>query len=390
MIGDILACPKCGSMVQIVPPVDWKRSSSAETAPIALVLAPASPAPTPTKAAASVPPALPPRPTAQPAPFAESAVASNAMVAAAPTSRAAAAGAIWTAALARVKQDWLLLSGGLGGGVLLGTAIWFAVGSQAPPVQVVADATPRSAATPLAGNIAEPSDPAAPPKTEQSAPAAVEPTATEPRSSSAPPLVVEPNEEPTAEKPAASASVSSDDPEQPVAEPTAVARPVDAKAPSGPAIKLDPVPATKPDAADADSEPDPRSAADGDAPAEADPMPRDATLANRESAGLSRRLLSPAEIDARLSRMLTTVDFTKVPLAQFAQFIGDFTGLSVVIDQAALEKVGKSRRTPLTVKLADVSASDALRKAVTPLGLSCAVREGNIVITAAKDRRDSK
>ncbi len=305
------------------------------------------------------------------------------MAATAPASRAAVARAIWAASVARVKQDGLLLSGGLGGGVLLGTAIWLAIGAQAPPVQIVADTTPRSTATLPAGNAAWPSDPAALPKTEQHAPDAVEPASTELPSSSTPPASVESDEEPTADEPTQPVSASSDEPEQ------AVANSADARSPSGPAIKLDPLPPSRPDAADTDPELDPRSAADGNPPAEADPMPREASLANHESAGLSRRLLSPAEIDARLSRVMTTVDFTKVPLAQFAQFIGDFTGLSVVIDQAALEKIGKSRRTPVTVKLAGATASDALRKAVTPLGLSCAVREGNIVITAAQDRHDS-
>jgi hypothetical protein len=311
------------------------------------------------------------------------------MAATAPASRAAASSAIWAASVARVKQDWLLLSGGLGGGVLLGTAIWLAIGAQAPPVQIVAEATLRSTATLPAENAAGPSDPAAPPTTQQPAPAAVEPASTKLSSSSTPPASVEPGEEPTADEPTQPVLASSDEPEQAVAESTAVAGSADARSPSGPAIKLDPLPPSRPDAADTDPELDPRSAADGDPPAEADPMPREASLANHESAGLSRRLLSPPEIEARLSRVMTTVDFRKVPLAQFAQFIGDFTGLSVVIDQAALEKIGKSRRTPVTVKLAGATASDALRKAVTPLGLSCAVREGNIVITAATDRHDS-
>ena len=40
VIGDILACPKCGSMVQVVPPVGWKRSAEGRALAEPLVSAP--------------------------------------------------------------------------------------------------------------------------------------------------------------------------------------------------------------------------------------------------------------------------------------------------------------------------------------------------------------
>src|SRR5262249_5247527 len=96
VIGDILACPKCGSMVQVVPPVDWKSAGETaiaaqpSTMPATLAGATASiPSPRVTLAA---PPELPRRTAATATlPIASSTEIAASQPVVAPSRRAAAA-----------------------------------------------------------------------------------------------------------------------------------------------------------------------------------------------------------------------------------------------------------------------------------------------------------
>ena len=47
---------------------------------------------------------------------------------------------------------------------------------------------------------------------------------------------------------------------------------------------------------------------------------------------------------AGLLKALPTVEFAKVPLAQFVEFIGDFTNLPITIDERALRAIGKGHQ----------------------------------------------
>ena len=161
----------------------------------------------------------------------------------------------------------------------------------------------------------------------------------------------------------------------------------------GPTIKLDPAPTAPGDATPREADPPPTAVQADEVSGEAadDPSePFEAPAANDESAGLARRVLSAEEIDERLSQALPRVDFDKVPLARFVDFIGDFTSLPIVIDDDALAKIGKGRQNLVTIKLVDTTAGEALRTAVSKLGLTCAVREGKVVVTAAGKPRPAK
>ncbi len=108
----------------------------------------------------------------------------------------------------------------------------------------------------------------------------------------------------------------------------------------------------------------------------------DAEIPAAESPGKPSPL-SRDEINERLSISLAQVEFAGVPLAQFAAFIADVSGVPVTLDEAALTKAGKGRRTPITVKLTETTAGEALRAAVKRAGLSVAIRDGRIVVTRA-------
>jgi hypothetical protein len=94
--------------------------------------------------------------------------------------------------------------------------------------------------------------------------------------------------------------------------------------------------------------------------------------------------LNAAEIEKRLTVPLERVEFARVPLAQFAAFIGDVSGVPVVLDDAALVHVGKTRKTPIDVKLSGTTAAAALRAVSQHAGLSYSIEDGRILITAAK------
>lgn len=464
-IGDIVACPKCGSMVQIVPPVGWQRKegsdstavaprpSAVDTTPVSAKSAPTSksapksaslsassssskilppsktPPPTPAhntpaesiqkprKAAAAIPPALPPRHTPpagasagpgssitldglaakaasaaaiSPAPPDASQVATNASAATnstEPVPAELAPTTWWAATVDRIQADWPMLAGGLASGLLVGAVLWWAlVPDSKPAAETVAmetvevnDSTVATAADNAAG--AEPTEVAPPPA--ESAPAV--PVPDESKEGGDP--VTEPA---TAEKEVAADSAATDaTPAPPPASEAAsdpVAAPAQAEAAASapqPGIKLDPEAAPAPPATDsqpaaADSEP---SAAD-DAQAPESPPATPGHSAGSPGEAREAHQLTAAEVDQRLTIELPKVKFRKVSLAQFVDFIGELTALPIAIDDEGLARAGHKRSVAVTVELSDTTARDALRAAVKPLGLTCVVRGGRLVVTS--------
>ncbi len=427
-------------MVQVVPPVGWKHDSSLDVVPVALSIAPskkisasdsavgnpvttnvpATGAAAKMKAASVVPPALPSRPALPQTGAVAASVAGAAVVSqpqipiAAPRPQlpaqppAPAAGAPATANLpartlsfgsvplsfgamiaARIQQDAILLSGGLVGGILLGATVWLVLWSQTPTVQTVAETVPRAESVPVRSPVAAAPEAAGATASEQTGPSAVEAQVTEPRSP--PEASAAPAESAPQEGASAAAVREAEEERKTVADvlpPPAVA-PKEHKESTGPAIKLDPAPAVGAAAvgALADSPAGPATAAD-----EAVENPKDVVPNRGGVSGASgnpanaSRLLSSAQIEERLAGALPAVNFVKVPLAQFLEFIGDFTNLSITIDARALESLNQGRQTPVSVKLSDTTAGDALRTALAKLALTCSARDGKVVIMLAKDK----
>lgn len=375
VIGDILSCPKCKSMVHVVPPVGWKGPGSGDSSPgevPAAVSAAAEPAappsePRPVKpairkvAAAAIPPALPPR---SPPVFAD----------AAPT--------LFAMAVARAQRDWILLSSGLLGGVALGAAVWLVVAMQSP-APVVADAplgdassveqAPEPTEGPGAKNSQSLGPPAEAPRQAASAATAAMQVSTESAAATSTRAAPE-AADPPSPAPAAAEQAPDAQPRKP-----------------GPSLKLEPIRSPLKLAggaagpADSDAHLTPESASSPGTSAE--PVPLDGEPA--DAAGIRDAALEPSplkreEIDERLSISLAQVEFTDVSLAQFAAFIADVASVPVRLDEAALAKSGKGGRTPITVKLSDTTPGEALRAAVERIGLSVTLGDGQIVVTAAK------
>jgi hypothetical protein len=92
--------------------------------------------------------------------------------------------------------------------------------------------------------------------------------------------------------------------------------------------------------------------------------------------------LPVTEIEHRLGVPLARVDFSSVPLGHLAGFVSDVSGARVVIDETSLAKVGKSRKTPVTVKLTGGTALAILQAATEQAGLEYRIEPGRITLSA--------
>jgi hypothetical protein len=449
VIGDILACPKCSSMVHVVPPVGW-NSTMVEVAPqnpavwpptreaTAPKSAPArqqskSPQPAKAKAAAVIPPALPPRPAPPPAVAASPApvlvpppVLAAAKVAGQPPlpTVAAASAAVpppvpnavaiagsvadsitsknltgtgltatrWTKLATWAREEWKFLAGGVGAGIALGGIVWLVLALEAPSAPLVADLT-NDARPPVAtavdpAHLPTPASPAGEIPTASAA--AVEKTTAsrDLTTDSADKLAGEPHDPIATTAPAAVEPIdksTTTGPAQAAVRPAATddkAPPV-ASAPR-PTIKLEPAPAAP---ATVNQPPEAESIIDTGAADESADTPAVVRTPAAESLGAERPALSAAEVDERLSRALPTAQFTKVPLFHFIEFVAEFTTLPIQLDEPALKRAGKSRQSAVTIKLNETTAGDALRTALSDLGLVTTLRSGTLVVTVAPDAK---
>jgi len=387
VIGDILSCPKCHSMVQVVPPPGWSSPKVSQQPAPAVKPAPAPTAnnappgvaPTATAAAATTaariaePPALPPRVSA---PATAAATATNAQqvdVTSLPSGEPAA-----EIVAAAKPRDWTLIAAGIGGGVLLGAIGWLVIWL-ASPEKVTVAATP--AATALVAAPPETPAPAAAvpvPAKESSAPVApaseAQPTATDVATSETPPAAI-----PVANVP------TSVEPTEPSPANAALAEQPPAPTNPQPELKLDPV-APQP-AAPADAE------LAADSLGEAATADEDSSDASQPAAGENLPAVvdaSPgepaplpvAEIQRRLGVGISRVDFSGVPLGHLAAFLSDVSGARVVLDETSLARSGKGRKTPVTVKLSGGTAFSILEAAAEQAGLDYKIEPGRITLSA--------
>lgn len=444
VIGDILGCPKCGSMVQIVPPPGWQRPSAEAAPPSGVISQPAPAAKTVSnsgqatqarsqpatakavpaassqakpaanqaaqpkteeatstikKAAAVIPPALPPRqPAAKAVPETSAAAIPPVATGSEPALGATAetlAPSLFASLLSRARHDWMLLAGGLSGGVLLGGVVWLVVWMSAPNPTTVAD-RPQVAA-PLVATSQPKLDTPTATATEPTPQLAPSETATEPlaapTSDPQPPASVE-NLPATRAAPLTGEGENANETTAAEPTPTAVASESPAEPPT-PALKLEPVPpSASASSAPAESSPSAGEDITGAAAApltepsaeSANPSAQnvDASELNVHEPTAAPAKLATAEIEKRLAVALERVEFAGVPLAQFTAFISDVTGVPVVLDDTALLDVGKNRKTPIDVKMTGTTAAAALRAASQHAGLVYTIEDGRILITAAK------
>lgn len=90
----------------------------------------------------------------------------------------------------------------------------------------------------------------------------------------------------------------------------------------------------------------------------------------------------PVNVAARLADPVSGVRFEPTPLADFLQFVTDFSTIPITLQIDSLARVGKSAETPVSVKLTNTNVAGMLAAALEPHGLGFEVSDGHLLIQA--------
>ncbi|MHB8860865.1 MAG: hypothetical protein ACYC6N_00565 [Pirellulaceae bacterium] len=90
-------------------------------------------------------------------------------------------------------------------------------------------------------------------------------------------------------------------------------------------------------------------------------------------------------LDPQLSLPIAGIEFEGLSLIDFAEFVADFTALSVTLDLASMQVAQISPDTKLDLQQRGVSVGQMLQAAIEPAGLTFVAEDGQIVITPRAD-----
>jgi hypothetical protein len=79
----------------------------------------------------------------------------------------------------------------------------------------------------------------------------------------------------------------------------------------------------------------------------------------------------------------TDLDVTDMPLRDVVEYLQEYHGVKITLDEKALAKAGVDRETPLTMKM-NPTLDAVLTILLTPLGLTYKIENDQIVITTAQ------
>ncbi len=407
-IGQILTCPKCSSMVLVeAPHSPAPAEEAAAAAPPDDMAAEAAHTPPAQEAPPPTPAATPPDRTSGPSATSGAGADMSDTVEdlsvygtrpAPPPDDAGTAldqmsdhGPLlptdqWSSTTSQLWRSWVLMGGAAAAGIVLaGTVFGFVIARFSRPDETAQESAPPPAA--------------AAPEQARPAPAAAGGDTSESTGEENPPADANPPGGPRDEKGAPA------DPARPVAgDPDAPQQP--------PADPADAAPdAAVPDAAppdDADDGPpgftpkaDP--AGDGDAATTLDetvaqfeallddkPMPpvepeegADAPPADLpvEDAGPRRPPPRVVDVAARLDDNLIEIEIDGTPLVTFLQFMSQLSTIPITLDPEVLPWLNLTPVSPVTAQRSGATVEEILAEALTPLGLSCVVREKQLLVT---------
>ncbi len=392
LIGQIIACPKCGSMVQVArPAADAATDSSSSNSSIsgitlAIAAAPTTPAPTfDDFAAASA--AIDAGAVAEPTPFIPM-----------PPPKAATWSTMKLAVLAG-------LSAAIGSALVATVVALLRDAPDAPPPAAVAVVQP---AKPIAASQA--AAPTIPPAELADSPESIadeaSPTATEPPQGWVDdnpfelPPAADANPTPTVAGDAASSSSPPPLPAPPGAKPEATATVEPAApvaAPSGndePRLRIDPLD-LDPEGLDLSTLLAGRVAADPLAASDLDATPApvvDSAVPAKPADGAPPDEAPPAEhprfepvgpptnVASLLARRVPALTIEAMPLCRFLDFAVEFSGLPVSVSPDELRLAAISAATPASVDAQDATIVDLLATALKPLRLAPQVAGSQIVL----------
>ncbi|MBP60781.1 MAG: hypothetical protein CMJ62_04565 [Planctomycetaceae bacterium] len=94
------------------------------------------------------------------------------------------------------------------------------------------------------------------------------------------------------------------------------------------------------------------------------------------------------DVAARLQDTIPQIEFVDVRLVDFVYFLSDFSTLPITIDPEAIFFAGKSPATKLQVKLTDTTVQKTLHEVLATKGLESLVQDDHLVITARMNQKD--
>ena len=92
---------------------------------------------------------------------------------------------------------------------------------------------------------------------------------------------------------------------------------------------------------------------------------------------------SPSMVDARaqLTRRIPEIEFDKVALSVYLRFVADMTTIPITLDVDALADVGINSTTAISVNQKDATVAQLLTTAIKPFGLRWVLDDGHLIIT---------
>jgi len=97
--------------------------------------------------------------------------------------------------------------------------------------------------------------------------------------------------------------------------------------------------------------------------------------------GLARPAPRAVDVKQRLSDRFKRIEFDETPLADFLDFITDYSTIPITLDPDVLPWLELSPTTPVNVSLGDVTVATALESALKPLKLSYQATDGQLLVT---------
>ncbi len=358
-IGQILDCPKCGSMVQITPPDGWQPPKELAVSPMA---AASKAGPPPLTKIGETYLSLELEPVAT-----RTLLDRFRLLASSRAAWIATGGGV--ALLASAIVAWSLWGGS-------DDAIAAAKPETASRQKKSTDAPTRPADNQPAGEKTQTNLNAAIAATDPSAgdPAAKPPAADSPNPFAKPAPKIDPLQAPVAEVL--------------IAGPPAATLPAEAAAPVETAPPVSPphaaeVPATAPAA-------DPPPAPAAPVPPAADPAPQPADLPESAGGRLAKAVApQPIEVEERLADIVPAVQINEMPLAQALAIVSSMSGVPITIDPDALALLGLSPRAPVTVNVKDASVENLMAAIVAQRGLGIDEDEQQIIVTLPDVEREA-
>lgn len=105
---------------------------------------------------------------------------------------------------------------------------------------------------------------------------------------------------------------------------------------------------------------------------------------------MSSDALRPRDAEQQLALPIASIDVQSVPLTQVLDMLSDMTNVPITLDPSALMMVGISSRRSVTVQAQDTTVAALLNDVLDKLGLDYEVRAGQVIIVKpGVDRRRS-